>query len=181
MNPQNTRMLSNTSTSIACGSSLNNILHPEDGLVVLQFSPNMVPQLGCSEAWINVIVVFWLWHMFVEPCPCIHKICGMGDNTYMACHLSYNNIHQPEGSMVVLQFSTHLVTWLRCSDTWMNRIIVNWLCFRLVRPCLCTHIICGMGGNTSMACCSLCNNIHQPEDGFVVHSLGALRLGWMVF
>ena len=37
-------------TFMSCGSSPSNILNLEDGLVVLQFSPNLVPYLGYSEA-----------------------------------------------------------------------------------------------------------------------------------
>ena len=38
--------------------SLNNILTPKVGLVVLQFSPNLlVPQLGFYEVWMNRVLI----------------------------------------------------------------------------------------------------------------------------
>ena len=46
------------SPSMIWGSSLNNILNLEHDLVVLQFSPNLVPQLGCSEAYTNSMLVY---------------------------------------------------------------------------------------------------------------------------
>ena len=34
--------------SMVCGSSPNNIHHSEDGMVILQFSLDLAPQIGCS-------------------------------------------------------------------------------------------------------------------------------------
>ena len=134
-----------------------------DRLVVLQFSSNLVPQhLGCFEAWMDRILVYWLGAMLVGPCPCTHKICDMACNISMTCGSSWYNIYQPEDSLVVLQVSPNLVLQqLGCSKAWNDNIPVHWLCPRLVRPCPCTHKTCGMGGSTPTACGSSCVNMHQ--------------------
>ena len=48
----NIRFNSDDGLVILQSSLWNNIRQPEDGMVVLQFSPNLVPQFGCSVAWI---------------------------------------------------------------------------------------------------------------------------------
>jgi len=56
--------------------------------------------------WMNMIIVYWLFPRLVIPCPCTNKTCGMSNNTSMACDPSSpNNIHQPGGGIVILQFS----------------------------------------------------------------------------
>jgi hypothetical protein len=92
----------------------------------------------------------------------------MAGNTSLVCSFSYNNIHQPGDGNVVLWFSLNLVPHLGWSVTWMNRIPVYWLCFRLVRSWSCTHDICGMDGNISMSCGYSLNNTLNPEDGIDV-------------
>ena len=42
---------------MCCGSSPKNIHQSENALVVFQLSPNLVPQLGCSETWMNRTLV----------------------------------------------------------------------------------------------------------------------------
>ena len=51
----------------------NKIMDPEDGWVVLQLSPNLFPQIGCSEAWLNRIPVYWSHTMLVRYCACTQK------------------------------------------------------------------------------------------------------------
>ena len=122
-------------TSIPCGFSLNNIPNPGDGMVVLQFSPNLVPQLEYTKAWMKRIIVYCLHFRLVRPYSCTHKIRGVGGNTSMVCFAWYNNIHQPEDSMVVLQFSPNLVPQLDYSVAWTNGIPVYWYIIVLEQPC----------------------------------------------
>ena len=105
------------STSMACGSSHNNILNPEDGLVVLQFSPNLVQQLGCTEAWMNRILEYWLCPRLVRLWLCTHNTCGVGGTTSMACSAWYNDIHN---DIVVLQFLPNMVQQLGYSVAYMD-------------------------------------------------------------
>ena len=121
-------------TSMACVSSCSNILNPEDGLVVLQFSPNLVPLLGWSEAWINRILVCWLCLRLVWSCPFANKTYAILCNTFMACWSSCNNIHQLKDGMVTLQSSANLVPHLGWSVAWSHNIYVYWLCYRIVGP-----------------------------------------------
>ena len=146
--------------------SLNNIFNPEDDLVILQFSPNLVPhRLMCSYAWMNRILVYQLCPRFVRPCPYTHKTCGMDGNTSILCSSSCGNIHQRQDDLAVLQFSPNLVPYLGYSDAWMDGIHLYCLCFRFVIPCP----SCGMDGKTSTCCGSSCNkNLLKLEDGLVV-------------
>ena len=96
----------------ACGSSSNNILSPEDGQVVLQFSPNLVPQLGCSVDWMNMIPVYLLVGRLFSPCQYTNRTYGMLGNISVACGSSLNNVLNPEDGLVVLQFSLNLVPHL---------------------------------------------------------------------
>ena len=107
----------NTSISVACGSSPNNILHSEDGLVVLQVPPNLVPQLGWSMAWMDIIPMYWLCFRLVIPCVCIRKICVMLGNTSMAWHSLPNNIHHPDNGLVFVlpKLGTHS-GWNGCEE-----------------------------------------------------------------
>ena len=90
----------------------------------------------------------------------------MGGNTLMVFGSSCNKIHHIEDN--IFQLSPNLVTQLWYSETWMNRMPIYWLCPRLVRPCPCIHTICGMSDNISLTCGSSPNNIHHPEDDFVL-------------
>ena len=119
--------------------SPNNILNPENGVFVFQFPPNLVPQLGCSEARTNRILVYWLCPRLAISCICTHNTCGMDGNTCIPCSSSFNKYHQPNDCMVLLQFSPNLVPQLGWSVAWMDGIPVYWLCFRPVRPCPCTY------------------------------------------
>jgi hypothetical protein len=110
--------------SMECGFSSNNILNPEDDFEVLQFSSKLVPQLGCSEAWMDNTPVYALCPRLVRPCIYTHKTCGMLGNPSMACGSSPNNILNPEDGFVVLQFSPNLVPPLGCSEVLMNSILV---------------------------------------------------------
>ena len=94
---------------MACCSSHNNIHHPMDGILVLQFVLNLVPHIGCSVAWMDSIPMYLLGPRLVRPFPCTHKTYGMGDNTFMVCGPSPNNIHHPGDGMVVLHFLIDLV------------------------------------------------------------------------
>ena len=85
-------------------SACNIIYQPEDGMVDLQFLPNLVPQLCYSVAWMDCISVYWLWFSVIRPCPCTHKTWGMGDNIFMACGSSLYSTLNPEDVLVVLQF-----------------------------------------------------------------------------
>ena len=84
--------------------------------VVWQFPPNLVPQLGCYEAWMNRISVYFLCFRLVGPCSCSHKTCGMLGNIPMANDIPFNIMLNPEYGLVVLQFSPNLVPQLRCSE-----------------------------------------------------------------
>ena len=118
--------------SMVCGSLPISIHQPEDGMVLLQFSPNLVPHLGYSDARMNRIPVHWLCHMLVGPSPCTHKTCGMPGNTSMAY---YSSLHHPNDCLVCLQFSPNLVQELGCYVAWMNMVLlVHWLCHRRVIP-----------------------------------------------
>ena len=85
--------------------------------------------------------------------------------------------------VVITKFSP--TAW--CSVAWVNMILVYWLCYRLIILWSCTHKICGMSGNPSMACVFSCNNIHQPDDGLVVLQFSpnlvpqivCARVGWI--
>ena len=60
----------------------DNTHHHDDGMVVLQFTPNLVLQLGWSVPWMGGILFYWPFDRVVRHCPCIHKTYGMGDKTY---------------------------------------------------------------------------------------------------
>ena len=104
-------------TSIPCGSSLNNIPIPGDGLVVFQFSPNMGPQFGYIEAWMNRILVYWLYPRLVRPCICTHNTYGMDSNTSTAF------VHS------VTTYTNLTMAWLSCSahQIWLHILATMWL------------------------------------------------------
>ena len=53
------RMGGNISMFNICGSSCTNIHDHEDGIIILQFLPDLVQELGCYEAWMDRIIVHW--------------------------------------------------------------------------------------------------------------------------
>ena len=71
---------------------------------VLQILPDLVPQLGCSEALVNNIPWYWICSSLVRTYPCSHTPFGVGGNQSIACVSSHRNI-------------TNLrVAWLFCNS-----------------------------------------------------------------
>ena len=163
-------------TCISCSSSFNKYHQPNDCMVLLQFSPNLVPQLGWSVAWMDGIPVYWLCFRPIRPCPCTHKTGGTKENIstprmdgwFCSSHQIWshslgplmlgwieplcNNMPNHEDDLVGLQSSPNLVPRFKISEAWMDNTLVYWLCPRLVRPCPYTHKTCGMDGNISTPC-----------------------------
>ena len=147
-------------TSLTCFSLCHNIHQHEDGMVVLQFWPNLIMYLGCAEAWIDGIPVY---------IHCVSGVLGLSHVpiTFVECLVTHPRL-------VVLHITTYsvlmpnLIPQLGWSEVCMDRILVHCLCHMLVRSCPCIHKTCGRVGNKSMICGSLWNNIRQPEDGMVV-------------
>ena len=88
----------------------------------------------------------------------------------MAYGHSSKNINCTKDVMVLLKFSPNSLVpqlGLMCSEAWMNKVPLCWLCPKLFQPCTCIHTICGIGGNISTASGVSCNNPHYSEDGIV--------------
>ena len=96
-------------SSMACFPLCNNIHQHEDSIVALVCSPDLVPQIGCFVDRMDRIPVYWLGHMLVKLCTCIHKIDEMGCNASIACGSSQNNIYHPEDIVIILQFLPNMV------------------------------------------------------------------------
>ena len=80
--------------SMACFSSCNNIHGPDDGMVVLQFSSNLVPQLGCLWVWMDSTPVYWLCPRLSGSCtwPIHHMECLATHPWHVALHLTIYSI-----------------------------------------------------------------------------------------
>ena len=137
-------------------------------MVCLQFSPNLVPQLGCSRVGLTAPL-------------CIDCVSGLSylahaPIIYMECLAT----HPWHVVLCVTIYANPRMAWLDlfCSShqIWLHRLgalRLGWTGSRCIDcfPCLSDIVHAptkGMGDNISMAYCSSCNNIHQPEDGMVV-------------
>ena len=83
-------------------------------MVVLQVLPSLVPQFGCSVAWLDNILVYWLCHMLIRHCPCTNKMA-----TY------------PWPMILHVTISTTLgMTWYICRSSfqiWSHSLVDMWL------------------------------------------------------
>ena len=105
-------------TSMLCGSSCHNTHHPEDGIKVLQVLSNIVPQIWCNLAWMNIISVYWLCPMLGRPCLCNHKSCGMNGNISITCGSSHHNAHN---LTIALKFYRYCQIWSHSLDSiWLG-------------------------------------------------------------
>ena len=91
-------------TSMACGYSCNNIHQHEDGMVLLQFSPNLVPQLGCPR-------VGWIAPMSID---CISGLSYLSHAPikYMECLAT----HPWHVVLHAMAYTNLRMAWLFCSS-----------------------------------------------------------------
>ena len=62
----------------------NNTHNHDGGVVLLHILPNLVPQLGCSMAWMDGMSVHWLCHRLVKSCTCARNTGGTDGKTSIA-------------------------------------------------------------------------------------------------
>ena len=96
-------------TSMGFDASHHSIYHPKDGMVPLQFLPNLIPQFGCSVAWVDRTSVYLLCHRFWHMLSMYpHSMCNGWQHIH--CMRFFTQQHTPpEDGLVVLQVPPSLV------------------------------------------------------------------------
>ena len=160
-------------SSMACGSEFNNMLHPEDGLVVLQFSPDMVPQFGCFEAsWMNMILLYWLYPRLVAPSFLVAKYVGMVVKNQGLLLSVYQHQHTPTWGwhhcFSVILIKSGSTGWALCDLDKKNLFVLTISGLLDLSSTPIKHMEYLAAYPWHMACGSSFNNILNPEDGLVV-------------